>query len=138
MMEIELSPQEVNWIVQALQRDIAKMIDEDSEETITQVMISQRQELVTKLTDASFINRKNQEEGARKMTIRDLATNWMENDRTGDYCYRQITLEEARNFVSCMDEATVSALDEQITPWKFMNAWNSLIDEQKEYESDEY
>lgn len=60
------------------------------------------------------------------MTIKELAQNWMENDRTGDY-ERKITLEEAETFVGYMDQDTVDALDEQITAEKFMNAWNELI-----------
>ena len=60
------------------------------------------------------------------MTIKELAQNWMENDRTGDY-ERKITLEEAKTFVGYMDQDTIDALDEQITAEKFMNAWNELI-----------
>lgn len=60
------------------------------------------------------------------MTIKELAQNWMENDRTGDY-ERKITLEEAETFVGYMDQDTIDALDEPITAEKFMNAWNELI-----------
>ena len=57
------------------------------------------------------------------MTIKELAINWLENDRTGDY-ERKITLEEAKTFVGYMDNDVLDSLDEQITPEKFMEAWN--------------
>lgn len=60
------------------------------------------------------------------MTIRELAQNWLENDRTGDYS-RKITLEEAANFVDSMDQDTLDELDEGITPELFMEAWNELV-----------
>lgn len=60
------------------------------------------------------------------MTISELAQNWMENDRTGDYG-RKITLAEAETLVGYMDQDTLAELDEEITPEKFMAAWNTLI-----------
>ena len=63
------------------------------------------------------------------MTIKELAKNWMENDRTGDYYDRKITLEEAKTFVGYMDSDILDELDEQITPEKYMDAWNSLVEE---------
>ena len=62
------------------------------------------------------------------MTIKELALNWIENDRTGDYCDRKITLEEATIFVGYMDNDTLDELDEEITPEKFRDAWNEIID----------
>lgn len=67
------------------------------------------------------------EEEADTMTIEELAQNWMENDRTGDYYGREITLDEAKDLVSYMDPDVLADLDEQITPEKFMDAWNSLV-----------
>ena len=61
------------------------------------------------------------------MTIKELALNWIENDRTGDYSGREITLEEATNFVGYMDNDTLDELDEEITPEKFRDAWNEII-----------
>ena len=60
------------------------------------------------------------------MTIKELANNWIENDHTGDYC-RPITLDEAEQFIGWMDEDTIDSLDEDITPEKFMEAWNELV-----------
>lgn len=57
------------------------------------------------------------------MTINELAMNWIENDRTGDF-QRKITVDEASIFVGWMDSDTIEALDEEITPEKFMEAWN--------------
>ena len=57
------------------------------------------------------------------MTINELAMSWIENDRTGDY-ERQITLDEAATLVGWMDSDTIESLDEEITPEKFMEAWN--------------
>jgi len=62
------------------------------------------------------------------MTIKELAQNWMENDRTGDYD-RKITLEEAEMLVGYMDPDTLEDLDEEITPELFMAAWNDLIED---------
>lgn len=62
------------------------------------------------------------------MTIRELATNWIENDRTGDYC-REITLEDAMTLISYMDQDTIDSLDEEITPETFMAIWNDIIRE---------
>lgn len=62
------------------------------------------------------------------MTIKELAINWIENDRTGDYC-RPITLDEAERFIGWMDDSTIESLDEDITPEKFMEAWNECISE---------
>jgi len=60
------------------------------------------------------------------MTIKELAQNWLENDRTGDY-EREITLDEAATFVGYMDNDTFAELDEEITPEKFRDAWNEII-----------
>ena len=60
------------------------------------------------------------------MTIKELAQNWIENDRTGDYS-REITEEEARTFIGYMDPDTLEALDEAITPEKLMLAWNEAV-----------
>ena len=62
------------------------------------------------------------------MTIKELAINWIDNDRTGDYC-RPITIDEAEQFIGWMDEDTIDSLDEDITPDKFMEAWNDCISE---------
>lgn len=61
------------------------------------------------------------------MTIKELAANWIENDRTGEYAGRQITLAEAADLVSFMDPDTTADLDEEITPEKFQAAWNESI-----------
>ena len=61
------------------------------------------------------------------MTIRELAQNWLDNDRTGDY-NRKITTDEAETFIGYMDPDTFEAIDETITPEKFASAWNSIID----------
>lgn len=61
------------------------------------------------------------------MTIKELAQNWMENDRTGEYGGRKISIDEAETLIGYMDQDTISGLDEPITAEKFMNAWNDLI-----------
>ena len=63
------------------------------------------------------------------MTIKELARNWMENDRGGDYYGRRITLDEAQTLVSFMDDDAIEDLDEEITAEKFMNAWNAIVSE---------
>lgn len=60
------------------------------------------------------------------MTIKELAKNLIENDRTGDYC-RKITLDEAETFIGWMDHD--SDLPEALTPEALMAAWNDLIEE---------
>lgn len=62
-----------------------------------------------------------------QMSIKELARNWMENDETGDYAGRKITLEDAETLIGYMDDDTLNNLDETITPEKFMEAWNELI-----------
>lgn len=64
------------------------------------------------------------------MTIKELALEWIQNDRTGDYCNRKITAEEATNFVNWMDPDVLETLTEDITPKAFMDAWNSIIEEE--------
>jgi len=65
------------------------------------------------------------------MTIKELALEWIQNDRTGDYCNRKITAEESTNFVNWMDPDVLEALTEDITPESFMDSWNSIIEEDK-------
>lgn len=60
------------------------------------------------------------------MTIKELAQNWMENDRTGDYAGRKITLQEAADFVGYMDQDVLENIDEPVTPEAFMEAWNEI------------
>lgn len=57
------------------------------------------------------------------MTAIELATNLIENDRTGDYCNRKITIEEARQFIEWMecDE------DLDVSPEELMEAWNEIV-----------
>lgn len=64
------------------------------------------------------------------MTIKELALEWIRNDRTGDYCNRKITAEEATNFVNCMDPDILEDLTENITPEAFMEAWNNIVEEE--------
>lgn len=59
------------------------------------------------------------------MTIKELAQNWIENDRTGDYYNREITIEEASDFVSMIDPEVVE--ETNATPEAFMEAWNSIV-----------
>lgn len=59
------------------------------------------------------------------MTIRELAENLIENDRTGGYYDRKITLDEAADFIGWMDPD--SDLPEDLTPESFMETWNELI-----------
>lgn len=60
------------------------------------------------------------------MTIMELAAAWTENDRTGDYAGRKISLEEAETLVGYMDPDVLEALSEPITPEAFMEAWNEI------------
>lgn len=60
------------------------------------------------------------------MNIKELAKNWIENDRTGNY-QRKITLSEAETFIGYMDPDT--DIPEDLTPDTFINAWNELIEE---------
>lgn len=64
------------------------------------------------------------------MTIRELAQGMIENDRTGDYYDRDITLEEASDFISWMDPDT--ELPEDLTPEALMDAWNDIVRESHE------
>lgn len=61
------------------------------------------------------------------MTIKELAQNWMENDRSGDWYNREMTEEDAERFIGYMDPETLEELDEVITPEAFAEAWNDLI-----------
>lgn len=62
------------------------------------------------------------------MTLNELITNWIENDRTGEYC-REITINDAAALVGYMDPDTLENLGEKPTPQAFMDAWNSIIRE---------
>ena len=64
------------------------------------------------------------------MTIKKLALELILNDRTGDYCNRKITAEEATNFISWMDPDVLEDLTEDITPEAFMEAWNDIVEEE--------
>lgn len=59
-------------------------------------------------------------------TVYELAQNWLDNDRTGEYSQRKITLEEAAMFVGWMDPE--DDLPEDLTPERFQECWNSMID----------
>lgn len=61
------------------------------------------------------------------MTIYELAQGMIENDHTGDYYDRDITLEEASDFISWMDPDT--ELPEDLTPEALMDAWNDIVRE---------
>lgn len=58
------------------------------------------------------------------MTIRELAQNWIENDRDGEYSRRMITVDEAAQFIGWMEEKP-----EDITPEAFAAAWNDIVSE---------
>lgn len=62
------------------------------------------------------------------MTLKELALNWIENDRTGEYC-REITIDDAAVLVGYMDLDVLESIEEKPTPHAFMNAWNSIIRE---------
>jgi len=64
------------------------------------------------------------------MTIKELALELILNDRTGDYCNRKITAEEATSFISWMDPDVLEYLTEDITPEAFMEAWNDIVEEE--------
>ena len=60
------------------------------------------------------------------MTLRELITNWIENDRTGAYC-REITIDDAATLIGYMDPDVLDSIDEKPTPQAFMDAWNGII-----------
>ena len=60
------------------------------------------------------------------MTLKELALNWIENDRTGEYC-REITIDDAAALVGHMDPDVLENLDEKPSPQAFMDIWNSVI-----------
>ncbi len=60
------------------------------------------------------------------MTLKELALNWIENDRTGAYC-REITINDATVLVKHMDPDVLETIGEKPTPQAFMDAWNSVI-----------
>ena len=62
------------------------------------------------------------------MTLKELAINWIENDRTGEYC-REITIDDAAALVGYMDPDVLESIEEAPTPRAFMDAWNSVIRE---------
>jgi len=64
----------------------------------------------------------------KTMTVSELAMNWIINDRTGDYCHRKITLDEATWSIEHMDPDTLEDIEEDLTPEAFMEAWNDIID----------
>lgn len=62
------------------------------------------------------------------MTLKELALNWIENDRTGAYC-REITINDAAVLVGHMDPDVLESIEKTPTPQAFMDAWNSVIRE---------
>ena len=62
------------------------------------------------------------------MTLKELAINCIENDRTGEYC-REITIDDAAALVGYMDPDVLESIEEAPTPRAFMDAWNSVIRE---------
>ena len=60
------------------------------------------------------------------LTLEGLIRNWAENDSTGDYAGRKITLEEASDLVSYIDQDVLEALGENVTPEQFMAVWNEV------------
>lgn len=62
------------------------------------------------------------------MTLKELALNWIENDRTGEY-YREITIDDAVALIGYMDPDVLESIEEKPTPQAFMDAWNSAIHE---------
>ena len=62
------------------------------------------------------------------MTLNELITNWIENDRTGAYC-REITIDDAATLIKHMDPDVLENSGETPTPQTFMDAWNSIIRE---------
>lgn len=63
------------------------------------------------------------------MTISELAMNWIINDTTGEFCNRQITIDEATAFIENMDPDILEDLTD-ITPKAFMEAWNDIMEEE--------
>ena len=61
------------------------------------------------------------------MTIKELAKNWIENDRDGDYSGRAITMDEAQTLIGFMDADTLESIGEDVSAEKFMDAWNSVV-----------
>lgn len=57
------------------------------------------------------------------MTIKELATNWIENADTTPV---EITVEQAAEYISWMDSDT--DLPEGLTPENFAEAWNEVIE----------
>ena len=62
-------------------------------------------------------------------SIHDLALNWIHNADSSDIV--EIDLETAAKYVSWMDSDINDTLQEDITPEKFMEAWNDLIREEE-------
>lgn len=60
------------------------------------------------------------------MTLKELAINWIENDRTVEYC-REITIDDATTLVGYIDPDVLENLGEKPTPQAFMDTWNSII-----------
>lgn len=60
------------------------------------------------------------------LTLETLIRNWAENDSTGDFAGRKITLEEAADLVSYIDRDVLDALGEDVTPEQFMAVWNEV------------
>lgn len=59
------------------------------------------------------------------MTINELAQNLIDNDRSGDYRDRKVTLEEAKNFIDWMDPD--ADRPEDLTPETLADALNEII-----------
>lgn len=62
------------------------------------------------------------------MTLKELALNWIENDRTGEYCH-EITIDDAAALIGYMDPDVLESIGEKPTPQAFMDAWNSVVQE---------
>lgn len=62
------------------------------------------------------------------MTVSELALNLITNDRTGNYCHRKITIDEATWIIEHMDPDTIEDIEEDLTPEAFIEAWNDIID----------
>lgn len=59
----------------------------------------------------------------KKMTVRELAQNWIENADVSPV--PEIDIETAKQYISWMDHDT--ELPEDLTPENFMNAWNDIV-----------
>lgn len=68
-----------------------------------------------------------EDKGGSTMTLKDLVQNLIENDRTGDYYDREITVDEAAQFIGYLDDETIDAVSDEVTPEAFSAVWNEIV-----------